>query len=264
VTRILTAVALLTVLAATLWGPPIAFVVVLGLFLLLGWNEYAALAAEAGAAPLRGLGGPLAALCAASFAAPDPRAPVLALGLSLLLSAFGGLVAGNRHPALAVRRAAATAAGICWLGLLPGFFVALRYETSGVALIVLAFAAVSSGDIAAFYGGKAFGKHPLAPHLSPKKTIEGAICGLAASGIGAAVVAHYAIPAATWPRGLAVGLLLGAVGQAGDLFESSLKRAASSKDSSALLPGHGGVLDRLDGLLFAGAVLYAAVVFGVL
>ncbi len=262
--RVLTAITLLAVLAGSLWLPPYAFVVVLAAFLLLAWNEYAGLAAEIGATPLRGLGAPLAVACAASFAAPDPRTPVVVAGLATLFAAVAGLLAGSRNPALAVRRAVATVAGICWLGVLPGFHVALRYEPDGIALIALLFAAISSGDIAAYYGGKTFGKHPLAPGLSPNKTIEGTVFGLAASGIGAAIVAHYWLPLATWPRGFVVGLLLGAIGQAGDLFESSFKRAAGTKDSSAALPGHGGVLDRLDGLLFGGVVLYAAVFFGLL
>lgn len=263
-TRILTAAALLALLAGTLWLPPYAFAAVLALFLFVAWGEYAGLAAEAGGAPIRGMGAPMAIACAVSFAAPDPRTPVVITALTLVAAAVLGVVAGARHPGLAIRRAAATVAGICWLGLLPGFYVALRYEDAGVALIVMVFAAVSSGDIAAYYGGKAVGKHPLAPGLSPKKTVEGAIFGLLASGAGAAVVAHYWLPGGTWPRGLAVGIALGVVGQVGDLFESSLKRAADAKDSSRLLPGHGGVLDRLDGLLFAGAVLYAAVFFGFL
>ncbi len=263
-TRILTATTLLAVLAGTLLLPPYAFVIVLACFLFVAWGEYAALAAEAGAAPVRGLGAPLAVACAASFAVPEPGVPVLLTALSVLLAALFGLLAGSGHPALAIRRAVATVAGICWLGLLPGFYVALRYEASGVALIVMLFAAVSSGDIAAYYGGKTFGRHPLAPQLSPKKTIEGAVFGLIASGAGAALVAHYWLPESDWLRGLLVGAALGAVGQVGDLFESSLKRAARTKDSSQLLPGHGGILDRLDGLLFAGAVLYAAVFFGLL
>lgn len=262
--RILTAALLLAILAVTLWLPPIAFVVVLAVFLLVAWNEFAALAAEAGAAPLRGVGAPLAIACAASFAAPDPRLPATVFGLAILGCAVLGLVAGSGHPSLAVRRAVSTVAGICWLGLLPGFYVALRYEADGVALIALLFAAVSSGDVAAYYGGRLLGRHPLAPHLSPGKTIEGTICGLLAAAVGAAVVTYYFLPASSWPRGVAVGIALGAIGQAGDLLESSLKRAAGSKDSSRILPGHGGVLDRLDGLLFGGAVLYAAVVLGVL
>lgn len=262
--RVLTAITLLGILFGTLWLPPYAFVVLLAAFLLLAWNEYAGLAAAVGAAPLRGLGAPLAVACAASFAAPDPRTPVVVAGLATLFAAVAGLLAGSRNPALAVRRAVATVAGICWLGVLPGFHVALRYEPDGVALIALLFAAISSGDIAAYYGGKTFGKHPLAPGLSPNKTIEGTLFGLAASGIGAAIVVHYWMPMTTWPRGLAMGVLLGAIGQAGDLFESSLKRAADTKDSSTALPGHGGVLDRLDGLLFGGVLLYAAVFFDLL
>lgn len=262
--RVLTATVLLGIIAGTLWLPPIVFVIVLSAFLLLGWNEYAALAAEAGASPLRGLGAPLAIGCAASFAAPSPSVPLAVLGLAVLLSAAVGLFAGSGHPALAVRRVVATVAGVCWLGLLPGFYVALRYEPTGVALIALLFASVSSGDIAAYYGGRAIGRHPLAPNLSPNKTIEGAVCGLAASAAGAALVTLYLLPGGEWPRGLVVGLALGAVGQVGDLFESSLKRTAGAKDSSRILPGHGGILDRLDGLLFAGAALYAAVRFGLL
>lgn len=262
--RVLTAIVLLAVLAGTLWLPPVAFVAVLALFLAVGWTEYAALASAAGATPLRGLGAPIVIACAASFAAADPRMPILAFGVAVLAAAVAGLAAGRRHPALAVRRTVGTLGGICWLGLLPGFYVALRYHDDGVILIALAFAAVSSGDIGAFYGGTLFGRHPLAPNLSPKKTIEGTVCGLAASGIGAAVVAHFWLPGATWSTGLLLGLMLGAVGQAGDLFESSVKRTAEVKDSSTLLPGHGGVLDRLDGLLFGGPVIYAAVVLGIL
>ncbi len=262
--RVLTAIVLLSILAAALWLPPIAFVVVLALFLALAWNEYAGLAAEAGATPLRGFGAPLSIVCAASFAAPDPRTPIVVTGVILLLSATLALAAGRQHPTLAVRRTIGTVGGICWLGVLPGFYVALRYEPQGVALIVLLFAAVSSGDIAAYYGGSLFGRHPLVPNLSPKKTIEGTLFGLAGSSIGAALVVHFWIDGATWPVGLAIGLLLGAVGQAGDLFESALKRAADAKNSSGILPGHGGILDRLDGLLFGGATLYAAVYFGLL
>lgn len=262
--RILTAIVLLFILGGTLWGPPIAFVVVLAVFLAVAWNEYASLAAEAGATPLRGLGAPLAIACMASFAYPDPRTPVVIFAAACLLAALAGLAAGKRHPALAVRRVVATIGGLVWLGLLPGFYVALRYTEHGVALIALLFAAVAAGDIFAFYGGSLFGRHPLAPELSPKKTLEGTGFGLAASAIGAAVVCFYWLPETTWTTGLGVGLLLGVVGQAGDLFESSLKRAANTKDSSRLLPGHGGVLDRLDGLLFAGAALYACVFFDLL
>ena len=106
--------------------------------------------------------------------------------------------------------------------------------------------------------GSLFGRHPFAPDLSPKKTIEGTIFGLLASAGAAALVSHYWLPTAQWTQGAALGVALGVVGQTGDLVESCLKRSAGAKDSSRLLPGHGGILDRLDGLLLGGCVLYAA------
>jgi len=262
--RILTSIVLLLILSVAVWLPPEAFVIILAGFLALAWSEYVNLATSAGAPPLHGLGALLPIACAASFAAPDPRTPIVITGVTLLLSAGLGLAGAREQPKLAIRGTVATVGGICWLGVLPGFYVALRYEPRGVALIVLVFAAVSLGDIAAYYGGSLFGRRPLAPSLSPGKTLEGALFGLVGSCIGGFIVVHYWIGGTTWPVGAAIGLLLGALGQTGDLLESALKRAADTKDSSSILPGHGGVLDRLDALLFGGAALYAAVYFGLL
>jgi phosphatidate cytidylyltransferase len=104
-----------------------------------------------------------------------------------------------------------------------------------------------AGDTAAMLGGKAFGKHKLAPTISPNKTWEGAIANIiAAVAVGWAVGAWLGYE--TWV-GLACGAAVGVFGQLGDLFESALKRAAGKKDSGTLLPGHGGVLDRIDALL---------------
>lgn len=256
--RIVTAIVLIALLAASLsfTEQPVVFVAVMMVFLFLAWREFAGLAAEAGAAPLRGLGMLLAVSCAASFALPYPGAPVAALGAAAVISTLAGLAAGRRHPALAVRRVVATIGGCVWLGLLPGFQVGLRYRENGVAWLVFLYVAVSAGDIFAFYGGSLLGRRPLAPSLSPKKTIEGTVLGLAASTIGAAVVGYCWLPELDLASASLLGLLLGVVGQAGDLFESSLKRAAETKDSSTLLPGHGGIMDRIDGLLFGGAALY--------
>jgi len=262
--RILTAVVLVALLAASLYlqpEQPMVFVAVLLVFLVLAWREFSGLAAEAGAAPLRGLGMLLALSCAAAFALPHPGAPAAALGAAAVISTLAGLAAGQKHPALAVRRVVATIGGCVWLGLLPGFQVGLRYREHGIVWLVFLYVAVSAGDIFAFYGGRLLGRHALAPSLSPKKTIEGTVSGLVASTVGAAIVGYYWLPELGLISASLLGLSLGVVGQAGDLLESSLKRAAKTKDSSALLPGHGGVMDRIDSLLFGGAALYVVLFF---
>jgi phosphatidate cytidylyltransferase len=123
--------------------------------------------------------------------------------------------------------------------------------------VVLLIATIVVSDTAQYYAGRAFGKHPLAPQLSPKKTIEGALGGFVLAPLFLAFAGYYLVPAATNQLALAgVGVGLVIAGIAGDLFESTLKRAAGVKDSSALIPGHGGVLDRIDALLVAGPLFY--------
>jgi phosphatidate cytidylyltransferase len=116
-----------------------------------------------------------------------------------------------------------------------------------------------AGDTAAIFVGRAIGKRLLAPKISPKKTVEGSIanliaCLLAAWGLGA----WMGIPAA---QSIACGLAAGTLGQAGDLFESWLKRRADLKDSGSILPGHGGVLDRIDSILFTAPAVAMILLF---
>jgi phosphatidate cytidylyltransferase len=115
---------------------------------------------------------------------------------------------------------------------------------------------VVASDSAQYYAGRAFGRHPLSPTLSPKKTVEGAVGGLLAGALTLALLGHWWWPAAPAALRFGLGALLVVLGITGDLFESMLKRAAGVKDSAALIPGHGGVLDRIDALLFAAPVYY--------
>jgi phosphatidate cytidylyltransferase len=121
--------------------------------------------------------------------------------------------------------------------------------------ILLLFAIVWMGDTAAYYGGRAMGRHLLAPRVSPKKTVEGAISGLIGSIIvgvaGGTWFFHEPWPGLIW-----ISMATAIAGQAGDLAESVLKRSAGVKDSSSLMPGHGGILDRLDSLFFAIPIFY--------
>ena len=147
----------------------------------------------------------------------------------------------------------------------------LLAEENGTALLLFLFLCVWSGDIAALYVGKRWGKRKFAPRLSPNKTWEGAAASLAASGgFGMALVGlgeylsrsgssftrlHTSEP---WWQSLLLAVLLNAAAQLGDLLESALKRGAGVKDSGTILPGHGGVLDRIDALLLAAPVLWYA------
>jgi phosphatidate cytidylyltransferase len=115
-----------------------------------------------------------------------------------------------------------------------------------------------AGDTAAYYAGSYLGRRPFAPKVSPKKTVEGAVGGLVgAVGVAAAAKAIF-LADLSWPGSLVFFLLAASAGQLGDLFESVMKRTAGIKDSGELLPGHGGLLDRIDALLFVGPVALAA------
>ena len=156
----------------------------------------------------------------------------------------------------AARGASAAALAPMYIGLGLGSLVGIHvYGGRGAVLLLMATIIVS--DTAQYYAGRTFGKHPLAQQLSPKKTVEGALGGLVLAPLFIAFAGYYLVPAATNQLALAgVGVGLVMAGIAGDLFESTLKRAAGVKDSSALIPGHGGVLDRIDALLFAAPLFY--------
>ncbi len=178
----------------------------------------------------------------------------------LALTALVGLT-GRAEPRERLEGATLCAFGTLWLGLFLVAAIDLHGDQPVLLFWVLAVA--SLGDVGAYYGGKLFGRRRLAPLISPKKTIAGSISGLFASLITGIVVfvVWRGVPA----LGLDVPLLAvlcGGVAQAGDLVESMLKRAAEVKDTGRLLPGHGGILDRLDSVLLATPLLLLAVQLG--
>jgi phosphatidate cytidylyltransferase len=127
---------------------------------------------------------------------------------------------------------------------------------AGPQAVFLVMLTIMVSDTAQYYSGRTFGRRPLAPRISPKKTIEGAIGGFVVATALFVVVGAWWAPTMSVGVRLLLGLALVALGIAGDLFESFLKRRANVKDSSQLIPGHGGVLDRIDALLFAAPVYY--------
>lgn len=154
-------------------------------------------------------------------------------------------------------RAGSMALGLLYTGVLPALLAVIhRTHEHGPDLVILTLCIVFLGDTGAYTAGRIFGKHPLYPVVSPKKTWEGSFGGIAFSVI-APVVAHFwFLPELPLVYGIGLAVFLGILGQIGDLCESMIKRAFDVKDSGALLPGHGGMLDRVDGVLFAVAGLY--------
>jgi phosphatidate cytidylyltransferase len=149
-----------------------------------------------------------------------------------------------------------------YVGGLLSFASPLRALPEGRQLIYFLAFTTWAGDVGAFYIGSRFGQHLLAPRTSPRKTVEGALGGMATSMVVAIAGSPWIWPRLFWSEAAVIGLLLAAVGILGDLCESAMKRGAGVKDSGDLIPGHGGILDRLDSLMFACPVLYALVRLG--
>jgi phosphatidate cytidylyltransferase len=146
--------------------------------------------------------------------------------------------------------------GVLYIPLLLSHLVLLREMPLGVQWIFLLLVIVMAGDTAAFYVGSSLGKRKLYPLVSPNKSIEGMFGGLAGSVAGAFLARATFFPQLTPVDCVATALFVGLLGQLGDLFESLLKRSCGVKDSGTIFPGHGGMLDRLDSVLFAAPTLY--------
>ncbi len=151
--------------------------------------------------------------------------------------------------------------GLLVIALLLSHVIWLRELEHGRTWIFYLCAVVFAGDTCALYGGKFFGRHRLAPRISPKKTIEGALTGLLGSCLAGVMTARIGIPGFELKMFALLSVVLGIAGQVGDLWESAVKRQAQVKDSGGLLPGHGGFFDRVDSMLFSTPLLYYAVVF---
>lgn len=248
------------VLVAILLLPPgIAAVVLGGYFLfglalvvsVLGLHEYYNLLRPYRPNVFVGYLGGVGVLAGAFFLGPSGILAGLA-GLVVLLflwSLFGELGAHL------VGRMAVTAFGVLWVCVGLAYLLLVRVLGHGLALTLLVLASTILSDTFAFFVGKAVGRHQLAPHISPRKSLEGAIGGLVGAVVAALIVKIYS-PWLSTRDAVVFGLVVGLAGQWGDLFESAFKRDFRVKDSGTLLPGHGGILDRFDSLLFAGIAGY--------
>lgn len=152
--------------------------------------------------------------------------------------------------------------GLLYLPFLLGHLYLIRMLPAGRAWIFLTLLVIMVCDTCAYFVGSNLGKRKLYPAVSPNKSIEGGVGGLVGSVLAVVLAGLTFLPQIGIFDGIVVGLLLGTVGQVGDLFESLLKRACGVKDSGTLIPGHGGLLDRLDSLLFAFPIVYYLARYG--
>ena len=265
--RVLTALVLIPlVLVLVFLGPRWLIIVATAVLAGLAAWEYLGLAELGGAHPPRiAVVVAVAAIFAGNSDYPDLTAAIFsALGLGLLLYCT------FRSPAERVMPDAAVSVFcLMYVGLTLLTLPALREEPNGPSLLIFLFFVVWAGDISALYVGRAWGRHKLAPRLSPNKSWEGAVGSVAGSLLAAGGLlaladwftqwnsAKLSYPDEIW-YWLVLAVIVNIAAQVGDLAESALKRSVGAKDSGTLLPGHGGVLDRIDSLLLAAPVLWYA------
>ncbi len=151
--------------------------------------------------------------------------------------------------------------GTIYIGALGAHFVLLRYLPEGASWLIIVSAITASSDSCAYFIGRAMGKRKLCPNISPNKTVAGAVGGLGGGVFAALVFALFLLPGCNWFFLIGSAVLLTIVGAVGDLTESIIKRGTGAKDSGYILAGHGGILDRVDSLLFAVPVLYYLLIF---
>ncbi len=249
-TRVFTAAILVpVVLAVVLWAPQPVYVAMIALVALLALREYLDLADRSGQAPLRYF-----CYIAVAVLVVWPLAEG-AVGLLVML-ALALVMRPSRSLEKVLPGASASLLGILYIGLPLAMLANLRRLPYGPQWVVYVLGLTWVSDTAAYFVGRAFGRRKLSPRISPAKTWEGAVASVVAAVAFGMVYLAYVIPGVSpgWSAGTAV--VVNVAGQVGDLAESALKRSAGVKDSSGILPGHGGFLDRVDALLFAVPALW--------
>jgi phosphatidate cytidylyltransferase len=260
VTRVLSGAVLLALAIAVVWFASASlFLIVAEILLVLACREYVGLA-HASHLNIPGVLSTVAAAVTCATLSQLAAGWPLSISLDVVLLASFLMIAGYqlvvwRSGTDAIASASAAVLPLLYVGIALGSMVAIR-ELRGPQVLFLMMLTVFVSDSAQYYTGRAFGRHALAPAISPKKTIEGAVGGFIFGGLFFTAVGAWWL--STVPAGarILIGVAIVIAGIAGDLFESMLKRSAGVKDSSSLITGHGGILDRIDALLFAAPLYY--------
>jgi phosphatidate cytidylyltransferase len=262
--RIITALIVLPVLIASIlisWLAPL-FVALALSAMVVGLYEFWLLAKRRGLKPdvVVGFAGAAALFTIFYFDRPHEVPLLLLLILpGLTIAALAAAMLRGAPFENMIASVGATVLGVMYVAFLGGHLIAVRmgFEQPRAAhLLSFFFLVIMGSDTGAYYTGRAFGRHKLAPKISPGKTWEGAVGGMIASLLMAAVAHYWFFPELPLKLALPLAALMNILGVLGDLTESALKRGAGAKDAAQILPGHGGLLDRLDSLLFNAPVLY--------
>ncbi|GJL78720.1 MAG: phosphatidate cytidylyltransferase [Nitrospinaceae bacterium] len=248
------AIAIPIVLGIVLYGSEWLFFALIAAVVLAGGHEFFVMTDRVGVEGYPIVAALLSLLLLLSFKFDGWY--LLEWGVVSLFALFFAWALKDKNVKVAVDQISYTLLGVFYVAGLSGYFILVQGLENGRLWIVFLFLIIWLGDSAAYYGGRKFGRRPLAPEISPGKTIEGALFGLAGSLAGGIIAKLTFFQGTPLVHCLLVPLFCGIIGQFGDLAESVLKRYAGVKDSGALIPGHGGVLDRVDSLLFAGPALY--------
>ncbi|MCI0436489.1 MAG: phosphatidate cytidylyltransferase [Gemmatimonadetes bacterium] len=255
--RVASGIVLAAIVAGAIWLlPPVFLLGLAELVLIVAFFEYASLVDRLGVRIPRAPSATATAVtCAAVGWGTVPVAGVL-MTSTIAIAALA--VGSGRIGSETVHAVAAALFAPLYLGLSIGALVATRVVAGRGAVLLLIITVIVS-DTAQYYIGRWLGRRPLAPSISPRKTLEGALGGLVAGTLAMTWLGGWWLSTVTVSARMTLGALVVTLGIAGDLFESMLKRSADVKDTSGLIPGHGGMLDRIDGLLFAAPIYYVFV-----
>ena len=253
-TRIISSIVSLPILLAIIYfGTPFHFFLLLEFAIFIGLYEFYRMIEKGGLGCYKWAGIILGILLSAAIFKGAYINLVIASSVIILfiIRIFEGNTSDNTFSYVSN-----TIFGIVYVSFLMSYLGVIRASGDNRReLIFFVLLITWMGDTTAYYGGKGFGKHKLAPAISPKKTVEGAIIGLIGSIVGAIIAKSWFLDISIL-NAIAAGILIGVFGQFGDLSESIIKRNLQVKDSGGIIPGHGGILDRVDSLLFSAPVFY--------
>lgn len=264
--RILTAAVVLPILLFSIWTEtPYFFVALAAIATILALGEFYNLAAKIGCPTQPALGFVAALIVIACFVL-ERAEWIVAVIAALTMSSLALALTRPDQMKKSLMAVAVTVSGVVYVAVLAGCLVGVRMLPDSLTqpltprlsskLLMMFFAMVIFADTGAYYIGRLLGRHKLAPRISPGKTIEGALGGLVAAIAAGPLSRLLFFQEISVVHAIVLGTLIGVLGPVGDLSESMLKRGADVKDSGAMLPGHGGILDRVDSILFCAPLFY--------